>query len=59
MGQDGQIRQGENPEVTPPDDPARKLLEQDIETESRLVWSEIGIIAFVTLLVSSYLILLS
>ena len=45
--------------MTPPDDPARKLLEEDIETERRLVWSEIGIIAFVTLLVSSYLILLS
>ena len=59
MGQDGEIRQGEDPEVTPPDDLARKLLDEDAEMESRLVWSEIGILAFVTLLVSGYLILIS
>ena len=45
--------------MTPPEDLARKLLDEDAETESRLVWSEIGIIAFVSLLVSGYLILIS
>ena len=58
MGQDRQIRQGENPEVMP-DDRASKLLKEDIETERRLLWSEIGIICFVVFLVCCYLIVIS
>jgi hypothetical protein len=42
-----------------PDDRARKLLAEDIETERRLLWSEIGIICFVVFLVCCYLIVIS
>ncbi len=37
----------------------QKLLDEDMATESRLLWSEIGILAFIALLVSSYLIIIS
>jgi hypothetical protein len=58
MGQDDQVGKGENPEMTPADNEFRKLLDEDIATEARLLWSEIAILAFVTLLVCSYLILI-
>lgn len=44
--------------MTPPDSIADKLLDEDKATESRLLWSEIGIIAFVTFLVSGYFVLI-
>lgn len=59
MGQDDQVRKSENPEVTRPDKDIRTLTKEDAETESRLVWSEIAILAFVTLLVGCYLIAIS
>ena len=34
----------------------QKLLDEDAETERRLLWSEIGILAFVTLLIAMYVI---
>lgn len=42
--------------MTPPDSIADKLLAEDKATERRLLWSEIGIIAFVTFLVGCYLV---
>ena len=44
--------------MTPGDDEFRKLMAEDTATEARLLWSEIGILAFVTLLVCCYLILI-
>jgi hypothetical protein len=44
--------------MTSGDDEFRKLIDEDMATEARLLWSEIGILAFVTLLVCSYLILI-
>ena len=44
--------------MKPADNEFRKLLDEDIATEARLLWSEIAILAFVTLLVCSYLILI-
>jgi hypothetical protein len=44
--------------MTPADNEFRKLLDEDIATEARLLWSEIAILAFITLLVCSYLILI-
>jgi hypothetical protein len=58
MGQDDEVGKGENPEMTPAGkDDYQKLLDQDLATESRLLWSEIGILAFITLLIVAYLIL--
>ena len=34
----------------------QKLLDEGVATESRLLWSEIGILAFITLLIAAYLI---
>jgi hypothetical protein len=58
MGQDDQVGKGENPEMTSDDDEFQKLLDEDMATEARLLWSEIAILAFVTLLVCCYLILI-
>ena len=38
-------------------DDYQKLLDEGVATESRLLWSEIGILAFITLLIAAYLIL--
>jgi hypothetical protein len=58
MGQDDEVGKGENPEMTSAEkDDYQKLLDQDLATESRLLWSEIGILAFITLLIVVYLIL--
>ena len=38
-------------------DDYQKLLKEDVATESRLLWSEIGILAFIMLLIATYLIL--
>ena len=38
-------------------DPYQKLLDEDVATERRLLWSEIGILAFVMFLIATYLIL--
>ena len=44
--------------MTPPDKSEyQKLLDEDAATEGRLLWSEIGILAFITLLIVAYLIL--
>ena len=37
-------------------DDYQKLLDEGVATESRLLWSEIGILAFITLLIAAYLI---
>jgi hypothetical protein len=44
--------------MTSDDDEFQKLLDEDMATEARLLWSEIAILAFVTLLVCCYLILI-
>jgi hypothetical protein len=59
MGQDDEVGKGENPEMTPGETEFEKLLDEDLATESRLVWSEIGILAFLTFLIAGYLILIS
>jgi hypothetical protein len=59
MGQDDEVGKGENPEMTPSETEFQKLLDEDLATESRLVWSEIGILAFLTFLIAGYLILIS
>jgi hypothetical protein len=58
MGQDDQVGKGADPEMTSGDDEYSKLIDEDTATETRLLWSEIGILAFVTLLVCCYLILI-
>jgi hypothetical protein len=58
MGQDDQVGKGEDPEMTSGDDEFRKLMDEDAATEARLLWSEIAILAFVTLLVCCYLIVI-
>jgi hypothetical protein len=58
MGQDDEVGKGENPEMTSAGkDDYQKLLDEDLATESRLLWSEIGILAFITLLIVAYLLL--
>jgi hypothetical protein len=44
--------------MTSGDDEFRKLMDDDVATEARLLWSEIAILAFVTLLVCCYLIVI-
>ncbi len=64
MGQDGEVGQGKAADVTPPDtapdtppdDAFTKLQSEDIANEVRILWSEIGIMAFLALLVAIYLI---
>ncbi len=58
MGQDDEVGKGEDPAMTSGEqDEYEKLLDEDVATESRLLWSEIGILAFITLLIAAYLIL--
>ena len=58
MGQDDEVGKGEDPEMIPGEKyDYQKLLDEDVATESRLLWSEIGILAFVMLLIAAYLIL--
>ncbi len=58
MGQDDEVGKGEDPAMTSGEkDKYEKLLDEDVATESRLLWSEIGILAFITLLIAAYLIL--
>ena len=58
MGQDDEVGKGEDPAMTSGEkDDYQKLLDEDVATESRLLWSEIGILAFITLLMAAYLIL--
>ena len=58
MGQDDEVGKGEDPAMTSGEkDDYQTLLDEDVATESRLLWSEIGILAFITLLIAAYLIL--
>lgn len=58
MGQDDEVGKGEDLAMTSGEkDEYQKLLDEDMATESRLLWSEIGILAFITLLIAAYLIL--
>jgi hypothetical protein len=58
MGQDDEVGKGEDPAmISGEKDDYQKLLDEDVATESRLLWSEIGILAFITLLIAAYLIL--
>jgi hypothetical protein len=58
MGQDDEVGKGEDPEmISGEKDDYQTLLDEDVATESRLLWSEIGILAFITLLIAAYLIL--
>ena len=60
MGQDGQVGKGETADVTPADvtPPAsafESLRARDARNERRILWSEVGVAAFVALLTILFL----
>lgn len=65
MGQDGQVRQGTAADMTPAEKPApdtnpadtfARIQTEDMASEVRVLWCEIGVMAFMVLLVVIYLI---
>ena len=65
MGQDGQVRQGTAADMTPAEKPAPdtmpadtfvRMQAEDMANEVRVLWSEIGVMAFLALLVAIYVI---
>jgi hypothetical protein len=57
MGQDDQVGQGQDPGLAPAPGAFDRLQAEDVATERRILWSEIGIAAFVVFLAAAYLIL--
>ena len=57
MGQDGQVGQGETtdmtrPDASPPGGAFEKMQAKDMANEVRVLWCEIGVMAFLVLLVA-------
>jgi hypothetical protein len=57
MGQDDQIGQSQDSDLTSAASAFARLTAEDTRKEKRLFWSEIGIAAVVAFLVAAYLIL--
>ena len=50
MGQDDQVRQGADPDLTGPADPFERMQAEDLANEVRVLWSEVAVIAVLALL---------
>jgi hypothetical protein len=57
MGQDDQVGKGPYPGLAPTPSAFDRLQAEDIAAETRILWSEVGIAAFVVFLSAVYLIL--
>jgi hypothetical protein len=57
MGQDDKVGQGEDPSVAPGGSVYDRLQAEDVASETRIFWSEVGIAALIAFLAIAYFIL--